>query len=253
MEKLGPVLSDLVIAIGTWITAHAEEIVKQFFKFLDWVTTNAEKVVTMVTPAAVQMMVAITDAMVNQAPDLIQKLADGILAAVQQNPQAWAKVGEFMIAAMFGPFGIASAVIIEYLKSKSGGMVQPPLSGQPPGAIPKRGAGDSYWRGGLVEVGEAGAELIRTASNQLMLATRPMLLNLGRGSQIFNASQTRAMLPNPASPSQIHNMYQSAGPSYSNVNSNNSSNNFNLNANMPVDLSNALQRYYRQQQFLYGR
>jgi hypothetical protein len=71
----------------------------------------------MVTPAAVQMMVAITDAMVNQAPDLIQKLADGILAAVKQNPQAWAKVGEFMIAAMFGPLGIASAVIIEYLKS----------------------------------------------------------------------------------------------------------------------------------------
>jgi hypothetical protein len=120
--------------------------------------------------------------------------------------------------------------------------------------IPKKAAGDSYWRGGLVEVGEAGAELIRTASNQLMLATRPMLLNLGRGSQIFNASQTRAMLPNPASPGQIHNMYANSygASSYSNVNSNNS-HNYNLNANMPVDLSLALGRYYRQQQFLYGR
>jgi hypothetical protein len=47
------------------------------------------------------------------------------LAAVKQNPSAWAKVGEFMIAAMFGPLGIASAVMIEYLKAKSGGYGSP--------------------------------------------------------------------------------------------------------------------------------
>jgi hypothetical protein len=61
--------------LATWITANAEDIVKTFFGFFDWVTTNAAKVVTMVTPAAIKMMVAITDAMVAQAPDLIEKLS----------------------------------------------------------------------------------------------------------------------------------------------------------------------------------
>jgi tape measure domain-containing protein len=122
------------------------------------------------------------------------------------------------------------------------------------GNAPKKAAGDKNWRGGLVEVGDAGMELIRTASNQLMLATRPMLLNLERGSQIYSNQQTMNMFKSlPASPQQIHNMYQTSNSSYGNSYSNSSTSNFNLNANMPVDLSNALQRYYRQQQFLYGK
>jgi tape measure domain-containing protein len=122
------------------------------------------------------------------------------------------------------------------------------------GNAPKKASGDSNWRGGLVEVGDGGMELIRTASNQLMLATRPMLLNLERGSQIYSNQQTMNMFKSlPASPQQIHNMYQTSNSSYGNSYSNSSTSNFNLNANMPVDLSNALQRYYRQQQFLYGK
>jgi hypothetical protein len=58
--------------------------------------------------------------------------------------------------------------------------------------------------------GRLGMELIRTASNQLMLATRPMLLNLERGSQIYSNQQTMNMFKSlPAAPQQIHNMYQS--------------------------------------------
>jgi tape measure domain-containing protein len=121
------------------------------------------------------------------------------------------------------------------------------------GNAPKKASGDQNWRGGLVEVGDAGMELIRLANNRLMLATRPMLLNLERGSQIYNNQQTNAMFKSlPAGPQQIHNMYQNSSNNYGNSYSN-STQNFNLNANLPVDLTNALQRYYRQQQFLYGR
>jgi phage-related protein len=83
------------------------------------------------------------------------------------------------------------------------------------GNAPKKASGDRYWRGGLVEVGDAGMELIRLANNRLMLATRPMVLNLGRGSEIYNAQQTQGMFHQlPASAQQIHQMYQN---SYSNA------------------------------------
>jgi tape measure domain-containing protein len=121
-----------------------------------------------------------------------------------------------------------------------------------PPVVTPHAAGTSSAARGLALVGEQGAELIQSLSGQLLLATRPLLLNLAGGERIFNASQTRAMLPSPASPAQIHNMYQSAGPSYSNVNSHNQ-NNFQFRADMPVDLNHALQRYYNQQVFKYGR
>jgi hypothetical protein len=33
MEKLGPILEDLIPAIGSWITEHAHEILDKFWDF----------------------------------------------------------------------------------------------------------------------------------------------------------------------------------------------------------------------------
>jgi tape measure domain-containing protein len=79
------------------------------------------------------------------------------------------------------------------------------------GNAPKKASGDRYWRGGLVEVGERGAELIKTLAGRVLLATRPTTLNLPAGAQIFNAQQTLDIFQRlPASPQQISNMYQNS-------------------------------------------
>lgn len=93
------------------------------------------------------------------------------------------------------------------------------------GNAPKKGTGDLNWRGGLVTVGDAGAELIKTLAGQIMLATQPTTTYLPPGTQIFNAQQTSAMFSKmPATGQQITNMYHNAnsgGNSYA-------TNNFNL-------------------------
>jgi hypothetical protein len=61
-------------------------------------------------------------------------------------------------------------------------MVQPPLSGQPPGAIP--GVlliGTTGAARGLALIGEEGSELIRSISGKLMLGYPADAIELGGG------------------------------------------------------------------------
>ncbi|WP_064610940.1 phage tail tape measure protein, partial [Streptobacillus moniliformis] len=57
----------------------------------------------------------------------------------------------------------------------------------------KNYSGTNYWGGGLTTVAERGAELINYGGNSI-LATSSMLLNLPKGTNILNNSQTRSTL-----------------------------------------------------------
>lgn len=59
--------------------------------------------------------------------------------------------------------------------------------------IGKNYTGTNYWRGGLTTVAERGAEMIRLPNGQQFLAGEEMLMNLPRGTQISNASDTQKM------------------------------------------------------------
>lgn len=58
----------------------------------------------------------------------------------------------------------------------------------------KNWTGTNYWSGGLTTVAERGAELIKIPGKPAFLAEQEMLLNLPRGTQILNNSQTRSTL-----------------------------------------------------------
>jgi tape measure domain-containing protein len=94
---------------------------------------------------------------------------------------------------------------------------------------PAHAAGTMNAPGGLSLVGERGMELIQSAG-KFFLATRPMLLNLAHGAQVYNNQQTMQMLPNPASAQQISNMYQTSNANRSWDNSQTNSNNSQVNS-----------------------
>jgi hypothetical protein len=153
------------------------------------------------------------------ADELIDGLAKSMLESVQQNPEAWSKIGEFMIAAMFGPLGIATAVMIEYLRAKSAGLVQGPIRGgggggigSPsagmPGALPKHAEGTNSARSGLAVLAEKGMELVRTAQNKLFLVTQPMVANMQGGERVYNRLANPGYTPpaarqRPANPPDV--------------------------------------------------
>lgn len=58
----------------------------------------------------------------------------------------------------------------------------------------KNYSGTNYWSGGLTTVAERGAELIKIPGQSPFIAQSEMLLNLPRGTQILNNSQTRNSL-----------------------------------------------------------
>lgn len=58
----------------------------------------------------------------------------------------------------------------------------------------KNYSGTNYWSGGLTTVAERGAELIKIPGQSPFVAQSEMLLNLPRGTQILNNSQTRNSL-----------------------------------------------------------
>ena len=58
----------------------------------------------------------------------------------------------------------------------------------------KNASGTNYWSGGLTSVAERGAELVRIPGQSPFLAQHEMMLNLPRGTQILNNSQTRSNL-----------------------------------------------------------
>ncbi len=62
------------------------------------------------------------------------------------------------------------------------------------GLFGKNYTGTNYWSGGLTTVAERGAEMIRIPGQPAFLAEHEMLLNLPRGTQILNNSQTRSTL-----------------------------------------------------------
>lgn len=76
------------------------------------------------------------------------------------------------------------------------------------GTIGGTAQGTPYWRGGKTWVGEQGAELISLA-NKMFLATRPTVLDLPRGTQIFDATATRRSL---ASTSATPNFFARQSP-----------------------------------------
>lgn len=213
MDKLEPVLEALIVQMGNWIVTNADDITTQFFKFLTWAADNAEKLIVKFTPAIVKIIGAMGDAFVAHADTIIDGLAGAFMDSIKKNPQAWAAVGRFMLASMFGPLGIAGDVAFEYLQSKSqtaqiGGTYTDPSSNIISNALPKKASGDFNWRGGWVQIAEQGAELVRMANNSLMLATRPMIANLPAGSRIYNNRDTMGLFASmPASAQQISNMY----------------------------------------------
>ena len=62
------------------------------------------------------------------------------------------------------------------------------------GLFGKNYTGTNYWSGGLTTVAERGAEMIKIPGQPAFLAEHEMLLNLPRGTQILNNSQTRSTL-----------------------------------------------------------
>ena len=62
------------------------------------------------------------------------------------------------------------------------------------GLFGKNYTGTNYWSGGLTTVAERGAEMIKIPGQPAFLAEHEMLLNLPRGTQILNNSQTKSTL-----------------------------------------------------------
>lgn len=119
--------------------------------------------------------------------DLVYNIADGIVNNLGRIGQAARElVGRLINSAISA---ITNAL-------GGGGGTQPtandPNTGSG-GSLPGNAKGTNYWRGGLTWVGEQGAELVSLA-NRAFLADRKMVLDLPRGTQIFNAGATRALL-----------------------------------------------------------
>ena len=74
------------------------------------------------------------------------------------------------------------------IKSKAQNL---PLIG---GMFGKNYAGTNYWTGGLTTVAERGAEMIKIPGQSPFIAQSEMLMNLPKGTEILNASQTRNTL-----------------------------------------------------------
>jgi phage tail tape measure protein, TP901 family len=62
------------------------------------------------------------------------------------------------------------------------------------GLFGKNYTGTNYWTGGLTTVAERGAEMIKIPGQSPFIAQSEMLMNLPKGTEILNASQTRNTL-----------------------------------------------------------
>nr|DAQ81953.1 MAG TPA: minor tail protein [Caudoviricetes sp.] len=59
---------------------------------------------------------------------------------------------------------------------------------------PQKWTGTNYWEGGLVRVGERGAEMIKIPGQSPFITQSEMLMNLPKGTEILNASRTKNTL-----------------------------------------------------------
>lgn len=109
----------------------------------------------------------------------------------------------------------------------------------------KNYTGTNYWKGGLTSVAERGPELINIPGQSPFLAQSEMMLNLPRGTQILNNSQTR---------NSLKDRVRSLKDRVSNLkNSNNSSGGDNITINInvnggssPKDIAREIERILRE-------
>jgi len=86
-----------------------------------------------------------------------------------------------------GIFGLAAWIPIAALGAVQAAMVQAT-------PIPQFAKGTNFAPGGVSLVGEKGRELIQKRNGEIFLANNPALVNLERGSKVFNNQKTEAML-----------------------------------------------------------
>lgn len=219
VRQLPGKLWDIIVGIGSWIGSMAGKIA-QVAGDIGGSIING--IITAIHDAPGKIWDAVTGVLGNGAVNIIK----GVVQAV----------ANFFVDVVNTPINLLNTIVdtlhgIDIFGAK-------PFEWIP--KIPKLGylqfaSGTMNAPGGLSLVGERGMELINFGQNQLMLATKAMLLDLPRGAQVYNNQQTKAMLPNPASAQQISNMYQT---SYANrswdystnqQNSNNQTQNYYIN------------------------
>lgn len=211
VRQLPGQLWNIITGIGSWIGSMAGKIA-QVAGDIGGAVING--IITAIHDAPGKIWDAVTGVLGNGAVNIIK----GVVQAV----------ANFFVDVVNTPINLLNTIVdtlhgIDIFGAK-------PFEWIP--KIPKLGylsfaSGTMNAPGGLSLVGEQGMELIRMAnSNLMMLATRPMLLDLPRGSQIYNNQQTRNLLPSPASPQQISNMYATSYANRSYDNSTSNSNNY---------------------------
>ena len=184
------IIPDMVTEIIEWFTTLDDEV----WRIVDQMWTD---VMTAFDTAIADLLTNVTN-LVNEivriftetdwgklGKDLVINIANGIVNNLGRIGKAARDLVQNLITS-------ALNAIAGYL----GGATQTPANDpntNSGGGFPGNAQGTNYWRGGMTWVGEQGAELVSMA-NRAFLASRPMLIDAPRGTQILDATATRNFL-----------------------------------------------------------
>jgi tape measure domain-containing protein len=187
-------LWDVATTVGNWIINRAVDIGT-------WVATWVPKFLGFVGDVVTSLP--------GKLWDIITGIAGWVGNMASNIANSAMDIGKHILEGIANGIMAAPGIIWDAVRGILGGLWDW-VKGAIPGVPQGYAVGTKSARPGLALVGEKGAELIKNAQNQLLLATQPMLLNFTGGEQVFTHQQTLAMLPNPASAQQISNMYQTS-------------------------------------------
>ena len=175
--------------ISIWINAVIANfkliwvVVSGVFKIIG----NNIKTVMAVCKGIFKLFVAFVSGKWNEIPGI----ALGIWESVKSGISGFVEAAKGILKGLFDWFG-SQWENIKKGASELGNSINPLKWG-------KNYTGTNYWTGGLTTVAERGAELIKIPGQSPFLAQSEMMLNLPKGTQILNNSQTRNSLKDKVS------------------------------------------------------
>lgn len=198
-NSLKPVLSAIgtilkvIIVVAIRLVISTIKALMANFKFLATVAGGVFKMISSSIKMAIEiwkgifkLFVAFFTGKWNEIPGIVS----GVWESVKSGISGFVEGAKGILKGLFDWFGTQWGNI-KKMAGDLGNALNPANWG---GKVPGKYTGTNYWEGGLVRVGERGAEMIKVPGQSPFIAQSEMLMNLPKGTEILNASRTKNTL-----------------------------------------------------------
>lgn len=192
LSVIGTILKVIIVVAIRLVIATIRSLMANF-KFLATVAGGVFKMISSSIKMAIgiwkgifKLFVAFFTEKWNEIPGIVS----GVWESVKSGISGFVEGAKGILKGLFDWFGTQWGNI-KKMAGDLGNALNPANWG---GKVPGKYTGTNYWEGGLVRVGERGAEMIKIPGQSPFIAQSEMLMNLPKGTEILNASRTKNTL-----------------------------------------------------------